>query len=179
MYLSVLLLDNDNDLEITTKSNLVTYISTSCNGKMVIPERPQEHTQVEIRFVEVVVGDLGQRHVEEDSGHVTCSDIRSITCTDALTLVTDCCEDAIEDDNVDNVSTKGHIDKDELPLLPNIRIYMEEKRPNILPLSLIFSGCITIIISVSICMKNYQSLEISKLQLGTVIIPQSLANILE
>ena len=113
-------------------------------------ERHQEHHQVEIRFVEVVVGDPGQRHVEEDSRHVTCSNIRSITCNDALTLVTDCCEDTIEDDNVDNVSTKGHIDKDELPLLPKIRIYMEEKRPNFLPLSLIFSGCITILISVSV-----------------------------
>ena len=65
----------------------------------------------------------------------------------------------------------------ELPLLPKIRIYMEEKRPNILPLSLIFSGCITILISVSMYEKLDQSVEISKLI--TVIIPQSLANILE
>ena len=114
---------------------------------MVIESHP-EHQQVEIRYVEVVVGDHGQEHVEtRDSRHVTCSDIQSITCGDALTLVTDCCEE--EEDNVDNFSTKGHMDKDELPLLPKIRIYMEEKRPNVLPFSLIIGGSITILISVS------------------------------
>ena len=115
---------------------------------MVIESHPEQ--QVEIRYVEVVVGDQAQAHVEtRDSRHITCSDIRSITCRDALTLVTDCCEEDTEDDNVDNFSTKGHMDKDELPLIPKIRIYLEEKRPNILPFSLIIGGSITILISVS------------------------------
>ena len=116
---------------------------------MVIESHP-EHQPVEIRYVEVVVGNHAQEHMEtHDSRHVSCSDIRSISCNDALTLVTDCCEEATEDENIENFSTKAHIDKDELPLLPKIRIYMEEKRPNVLPFSLIIGGSITILITVS------------------------------
>ena len=51
--------------------------------------------------------------------------------------------------NIDNLSTKAELDTEELPSVPRFRIYLQERRSKLFPLSLIFGGTLTTVISVS------------------------------
>ena len=51
--------------------------------------------------------------------------------------------------NIDNLSTKAELDTEELPSVPRLRIHLQERRSELFPLSLIFGGTLTSVISVS------------------------------
>ena len=73
-----------------------------------------------------------------------------------------------EEDNIDALSTKAHIDREELPPVSRLRICLQEKRSKFLPLSVIFGGSLTVLISVS-CI-NHQTAEIFILKQGLQVL---------
>ena len=76
------------------------------------------------------------------------NDFEDLTCSNVLNLATDCCEDNLDDDDLDKVSTNANLDEDELPLISRIRIFLTDKRDRVFPLLLIFSGGLASLISV-------------------------------
>ena len=62
---------------------------------------------------------------------------------------------ADQDENVDALSTKADIDREELPPVSRLRIYLQERRSKFLPLSILFGGSVTTVIFVSRHWKCY------------------------
>ena len=57
--------------------------------------------------------------------------------------------DADQEENVDALSTKADIDREELPPVSRLRICLQERRSKFLPLTIIFGGSVTVVIFVS------------------------------
>ena len=57
--------------------------------------------------------------------------------------------DADQEENVDALSTKADIDKEELPPVSRLRICLQERRSKFLPLTILFGGTVTVVIFVS------------------------------
>ena len=107
---------------------------------MIIDDRKSgQDPAYEVTIVEIVINE----NIVNDEN--LCEDV---TCRDVLNVATDCC-DAAEEDDLDKVSTDANLDKNELPLIQRIRIFLTEKRNLMFPLLLIFSGGLTSLISVS------------------------------
>ena len=80
-----------------------------------------------------------------------------ITCKDVITVVRDVCNDAnnsVEDDGNDNLSLKVHIDKSDLTRVSKLRIYLEEKRKNLLWIVFVFVGSLLTTRTVSYYCQN-------------------------
>ena len=93
-----------------------------------------ENINTEVNLLEIIVGD-------DDTTERGCDP--DITCTDSVTVVGDVCNDttsSAEDDGKDDISMKVHIDKSDLSNVSRIRIYLENKRKNILWIIFIFVG---------------------------------------
>jgi hypothetical protein len=85
----------------------------------------EENVNTEVNLFEIIVGgdDVPERGCDPD-----------ITCKDILTVVGDVCNDttSAEDHGKDDISMKVHIDKTDLSKVSRLRVYLENKRKNIL-----------------------------------------------
>ena len=144
----------------------------------------QQHQQQHIQYIEVVIDGGDEEVIDDERKKYTCSPFDN-TCTrircprvtwqDLKILAQDCFQETgriiflycvvifiihtDEEDNIDALSTKAHIDREELPPVSRLRICLQERRSKFLPLSVIFGGSLTVLISVS-CI-NHQTAEIS------------------
>ena len=85
-----------------------------------------EIINTEVNLLEIIVGgdDETERGCDPD-----------ISCKDIVNIVGDVCNDttsSVEDDGKDDISMKVHIDKSDLSKVSRLRIYLENKRKNIL-----------------------------------------------
>ena len=139
---------------------------------------PQQQQQQHIQYIEVIIIGAGDEEaIEDERKKYTCS-LFDNTCTritcprvtwqDLKILAQDCFQEnreiilfsivllnlsfiihTDEEDNIDALSTKADIDREELPPVSRIRICWQERRSKCLPLSVIFGGSMTVLISVS------------------------------
>ena len=124
---------------------LLVETAETFNRTMIIAPKnqPKPPPPCQVRFEEMEM-------VQDEDVEINRKEFSDFSCRDILSLVTDCWEE--EDhltEDMDNISTRAHIDTDELPLLSRIRIFLQEKRDSIFPFILIISGTFTSLISVS------------------------------
>jgi hypothetical protein len=81
-----------------------------------------ENINTEVNLLEIIVG-------EDDETERGCDP--DITCSDIVTVLGDVCND---------VSMKVHIDKNYLSKVSRLRLYLENKRKNILWIVFVFVG---------------------------------------
>ena len=103
-----------------------------------------EKINTEVNLMEIIVGgdDETERGCDPD-----------ITCKDIVTVVGDDCNDtnsSVEDGGKDNISIEAHIDKSDLSKVSRLRIYLENKRKNILWIILVFVGTLLTLRNVSL-----------------------------